>query len=80
MGGGPRSENSRHLRLKVDNQPRTRQLRGNDKIKFSISRPKTERYVKSPLFRGVKVWDALPALIQKLPTRIMFRAAIKNVI
>ena len=39
----------------LDNQPHTRQLRGNDKIKFSISRPKTERYVKSPLFCGVKV-------------------------
>ena len=64
----------------LDNQPRTRQLQGNDKIKFSISRPKTERYVKSPLFRGVKVWDALPALIQKLPPRIMFKAAIKNII
>ena len=64
----------------LDNQPRTRQLRGNDKIKFSISRPKTERYVKSPLFRGVKVWDALPAPIQKLPTGIMFKAAIKNII
>ena len=64
----------------LDNQPRTRQLRGNDKIKFSISRPKTERYVKIPLFRGVKVWDALPAPIQKRPTIIMFKAAIKNII
>ena len=64
----------------LDNQPRTRQLRGNNKIKFSISRPKTERYVNSPIFRGVKVWDALPAPIQKLPTRIMFKAAIKNII
>ena len=64
----------------LDNQPRTRQLRGNDKIKFSIIRPKTERYVKSPLLRGVKVWGALHASIQKLPTRIMFKAAIKNII
>ena len=55
-------------------------LRSNKKVKFKKG-PKYRytMHLKSPRVRGVKVWDMLPATVQKATTKVKFKLLIKKI-
>ena len=54
-------------------------LRSNSKVKFKrIQKRRYEIYLKSPKVRGIKVWEMLPANVQKATT--IFKVKFKNFI
>ena len=55
-------------------------LRSNKKVKFKKeSKYRYTMYLKSPRVRGVKVWDMLPATVQKATTKVKFKSLIKKI-
>ena len=42
-------------------------------------RRKYEKYQKSPLVRGVKLWEMLPEKVQKATTRVNFKSLVKQI-
>ena len=55
-------------------------LRSNSKIHFKKrKRRKYEKYLKSPLVRGVKLWEMLPEKVQKATTKVKFRSFVKQI-
>ena len=56
-----------------------RNLRGNTKIKLRAMRAKKDIFAKSPLYRGLALWDELDASIQHLPTTRKFSNALKSI-
>ena len=56
-----------------------RNLRGNTKIKLRAMRAKKDIFAKSPLYRGLALWDELDASIQHLPTTREFSNALKSI-
>ena len=59
----------------------TMNLRNNKKVKFKKGTKYryTMHYLKSPRVRGVKVWDMLPATVQKATTKLKFKLLIKKI-
>ena len=55
-------------------------LRSRNKIKFKIPKRNYEKYLKSPLSRGVVLWDRIPELIQRSTTKVKFKTAIKSLL
>ena len=55
-----------------------RVLRGENKIHLKVMRIKKDIYAKSPLYRGVPLWDRLDEKTQKLATHNQFLNAIKK--
>ena len=53
-----------------------RVLRGNDKVKLKVSRPKANLYRKSPLYRGHLVWNKLDASVQHKGSKNSFLNAL----
>ena len=55
-------------------------LRSNSKIHFKKGkRRKYEKYLKSPLVRGVKLWEMLPEKVQKATTKVKFKSFVKQI-
>ena len=52
-------------------------LRSNNKIKFAQYKRQYEKYLKSPLSRGITLWDRIPEAVQKSTTKVKFKASIK---
>ena len=52
--------------------------RSSSKILMKTRKPLTERYKKSLAYQGPKKWNALPELIQKVPTKGIFKLQISN--
>ena len=52
---------SKKLNLLPSANPRTR---ADLKVKFALRRPKLEKFKKSPLYRGVKLWSRLKPRVQ----------------
>lgn len=50
--------------------------RANDQIRFEMPRPKSEKFKKFPMYKGVQLWNALPASTQKLTTYKLFKYSI----
>ena len=57
-------------------RPETR-LRSRNKIKFKIKRRNLEGILKSPLYRGTKLWNCIPENIQRSTTKVKFKTQIK---
>ena len=49
-----------------------RQLRGNVKVQLVLPIRMTELYMKSPLYRGVQLWNKLSHSIQHSPSKVIF--------
>ena len=55
-------------------------LRSNKKVKFKRdTKYRYQIYLKSPRIRGVRVWDMLPATVQKATTKVKFKTLIKKI-
>ena len=55
-------------------------LRSNKKVKFKKgAKYRYTMHLKSPRVRGVKVWDMLPATVQKATTKVKFKLLIKKI-
>ena len=52
-------------------------LRSHNKVKFKKYRRKYTKILKSPLLRGVKLWDRIPIDIQRSTTKFKFKKLIK---
>ena len=53
------------------------QLRSSKKVKFKKGKKhQYELYLRSPLSRGVKIWEMLTAKVQKATTRVKFKRLI----
>ena len=55
-------------------------LRSRNKIKFKTPKQNYEKYLKSPLSRGVIIWDRIPELIQRSTTKVKFKLAVKSLL
>ena len=55
-------------------------LHSNKKVKCKKRiKYRYEMYLKSPRVRGVRVWDMLPATVQKVTTKVKFKCLIKKI-
>ena len=55
-------------------------LRSNKKVKFmKDNKYRYQMFLKSPRIRGVRVWDMLPATVQKATTKVKFKTLIKKI-
>ena len=64
----------------LDSVRPTINLRSNKKVKFKKqSKYRYTMYLKSPKMRGMKVWDMLPATVQKATTKVKFKSLIKKI-
>ena len=55
-------------------------LRSYSKIHFKKrKRRKHEKYLKSQLVRGVKLWEMLPEKLQKATTYVKFKSLVKQI-
>ena len=48
-------------------------LRSRKKIKFKQRQRNMEKFLKSPLSRGIKLWDRIPLAIQRSVTKVKFK-------
>ena len=55
-------------------------LRGRNKIKFKKYKRTYEKYLKSPLARGISLWDRLPENVQKSTTKFKFKKCIQDIL
>ena len=62
-------------RLVIDRDIRTRR---HDAVVFETCIPKLELYKKGSIYRGVQVWNVLPAVIRNIDTFTTFKAVQKN--
>ena len=54
-------------------------LRSRNKIKFKQHKRNLEGILKSPLYRGIKLWDRIPDSIQRSTTKVKFKHQIKGI-
>ena len=52
-------------------------LRSNRKIKFKIRRRNMQKFLKSPMSRGIKIWNRIPQAIQRSVTKVKFKNDLK---
>ena len=53
-------------------------LHSNDKVKLNkIRMPMYELYLRSPMCRGIRLWDMLKVEVQKATTNIKFKLLFK---
>ena len=55
-----------------------RVLRSNAKMLLNLERPKDNRYMFSPLYRGAAIWDKVAPEVQEIATYGQFMNTIKN--
>ena len=70
---------SKNTELILHHRPRVR-LRNRDKIKFKPYKRTYEKYLKSPLARGISLWDRLPEGVQKWTTKFKFKRAVQDIL
>ena len=56
----------------------TNRTRGDMKIHLKVNRPRLTTYKKSPLYRGMLLWDVLDPKVQQIPGRAQFKNNIKK--
>ena len=66
-------------RLLIHQRPRVH-LRNRRKIKFKPYKRTYEKYLKSPLSRGISLWDRLPENVQKSTTKFKFKKCVQDII
>ena len=54
-------------------------LRSRNKIKFKTNKRNLEGILKSPLYRGAKLWDRIPENVQRSTTKVKFKTHIKGI-
>ena len=55
-------------------------LRSNKKIKFRRQKRNLKGIEKSPMMRGIKIWDMLPPGLQRATTKVKFKTELKKLI
>ena len=55
-------------------------LRNRGKIEFKTYKRTYEKYLKSPLARGISLWDRLPEGVQKSTTKFKFKKCIQDIL
>ena len=55
-------------------------LRSNKKIKFRRQNRNLKGIEKSPMMRGIKIWDMLPSGLQRATTKVKFKTELKKLI
>ena len=55
-------------------------LRGRNKIKFKKYKRTYEKYLKSPLARGITLWDRLDENVQRSTTKFKFKKCIERIL
>ena len=70
---------SRNAELLEHRRPRVH-LRNRGKVKFKTYKRTYEKYLKSPLSRGISLWDRLPEGVQKSTTKFKFKQAVQNIL
>ena len=55
-------------------------LRGRNKIKFKPYKRTYEKYLKSPLARGISLWDRLAEQVQKSTTKFKFKKNVQAIL
>ena len=63
----------------LENYRLTIRLRSRNKIKFKQKRRILEGILKSPMHRGIKLWNMIPEDIQRSVTKVKFKAGIKGI-
>ena len=54
-------------------------LRSRGKIKFRNLHRNMQKLLKSPLSRGINLWNKIPQAIQKSTTKVKFKIALKQI-
>ena len=55
-------------------------LHSSRKVKFKkVRKHKYELYFKSPMVRGIKVWEMLPVAVQKATAKVKFKLLMKQI-
>ena len=54
--------------------------RSQSKIKFTVHRPRNSGYFKSPMYRGINLWDNLGDWYQKSRDKFVFKKRVKSVL
>ena len=57
----------------------TIRLRSRNKIKFKVQKRNLEGILKSPLYRGIKLWDMIPESVQRSTTKVKFKSNLKGI-
>ena len=52
-------------------------LRSRNKVKFKLFHRRYEKYLKSPMSRGVVLWDRIPESVQRSTTKVKFKKALR---
>ena len=68
---------SRSKKLKPSVNPRTR---NNFLPTFTLRRPRTEFYKKSPFYRGAREWNKLPPSLRCCDKKFTFKAQLKRLL
>ena len=55
-------------------------LRSRNKIKFKQKRRILEGILKSPMNRGITLWNMIPENIQRAVTKVKFKAGLKGIV
>ena len=55
-------------------------LRSRNKIKFKQRMRTLEGILKSPLYRGIKLWDTISESVQRSTTKVKFKSQIKGML
>ena len=53
-------------------------LRSSKKVKLKSSFTKLTKVIKSPMYRGIELWNQLPDELQTEPNKIKFKNEIKR--
>ena len=61
----------------IDRYRPTIRLRSRRKVKFKKYKRNLEKILKSPLYRGIKLWDMIPDEIQRSVTKVKFKIMVK---
>ena len=67
-------------RNEIVNVGNDRQTRADSHLLFSLRRPITEGYRKSPRYRGNMLWNVQPEWLKRCETKIQFKRCMKRVV
>ena len=62
----------------LDNSRPKIHLRNRHKIRFKTFKRVHEKYLKSPISRGISMWDRIPESVQKSTTKVKFKRDLKQ--
>ena len=63
----------------LDTSRATMNHRSRNKVKCRKQKQKLMNIDKSPMLRGIKVWNVIPQVIQRALTKVKFKTGIKTV-